>query len=307
MKQGSANVLTGVAIIFFAACTTVQTQTTPAVTVEAGESIERTAPAETPKPAVKKYGYNQVETDQKVIAMTFDDGPHPKLTPKLLDILKERGVKATFYVIGRNAAEYPDIMKRIVDEGHEVGNHTWSHPWLTRISTSRIQSEMSKTAAIIEETTGKPATTMRPPYGAINTRLRKLFTDDMDLPVIMWSVDPLDWRRPGSGVVASRLVNGAHPGAILLAHDIHPGTISAMPSTFDQLTAKGYKFVTVSELLAMDGVEPEPVTPDVSEATSSDPSPAVSEAKEKELEIREPIVITSPEPTPSGATRVASQ
>jgi len=315
MKQGSANVLMGVAILFFAACTSVQTQTTPVVVPETGDSSTQAGAAEasrptvddTPKPAIKKYGYNSVETDQKVLAMTFDDGPHPELTPKLLDILKERGIKATFYVIGRSAAQYPEIMKRMIDEGHEVGNHTWTHPWLTRISTSRVKSEMSQTADIIEKTTGRRAATMRPPYGAINTRLRQLFTDELDLPVVMWSVDPLDWRRPGSSVVASRLVNGAHPGAILLAHDIHPGTISAMPSAFDQLTAKGYRFVTVSELLAVDGKKAEPVRPDVTGATDEDVSESVSEAKEKELELREPIVITSPEPTPSGATQVVSQ
>lgn len=312
IKQGSANVLTGVAILLFAACTTVQTQTTEAPgaasdSVSPAPSASRT---ESFKPGVKKYGYNSIETDEKVVAMTFDDGPHPKLTPKLLDILKERGIRATFYVIGRNAAEYPEIMKRMIDEGHEVGNHTWTHPYLTRLSTSSVQSEMSKTADIIVKTTGKKAVTMRPPYGAINTRLRHLFTDDMELPVIMWSVDPRDWQRPGSSVVTSRIVEGAHPGAIILAHDIHPGTITAMPAAFDQLTRKGYKFVTVSELLEMEGDDaPEPVeATEAPEVIAPTVTTASTEKAEKELEIREPVVITTQEeaPTrPSGARHAA--
>jgi len=202
-----------------------------------------------PKP---KVTYNSVDIDQPYVALTFDDGPHKTLTPKLLDILKSRNVKATFYVIGRNVERYPEIAKRIVAEGHEIANHTWSHPYLTKLSDSGMISEVKKTDAIIYETTGVRPTNLRPPYGAMNSRVRSTIYNNFDYPLIMWSVDPLDWKRPGSSVVTRRLVDGATNGGILLAHDIHPGTITAMPATIDQLIARGYQFATVQQLIDME-------------------------------------------------------
>jgi len=195
--------------------------------------------------------YNSVNTSRRFVALTFDDGPHPELTPRLLDILRQNGVRATFYVIGRNVEMYPEIARRIVAEGHEIANHSWSHPRLTALGSSRLQSELSKTSEIIQRTTGRRPTNMRPPYGAINDGVRQTILRDHGMDVIMWSVDPLDWKRPGAQVVRRRLVEGATPGGILLAHDIHPGTIEAMPGTISDLKAKGYGFATVSQLLAL--------------------------------------------------------
>lgn len=203
--------------------------------------------------------FNSVHTSQPVLALTFDDGPHGQLTPQLLDILRSQGVHATFFVLGSNVAAQPDIARRIVSEGHEIANHSWDHPSLPRVSAERLDREIRTTSDIIEKTTGHKVTMMRPTYGALNDRVRHSLIDDYGLDVILWSVDPLDWKRPGPGVVTRRLVSGAHPGAILLAHDIHPGTIAAMPDTIAQLKAKGYRFVTVSELLDM--AEPAPPTP----------------------------------------------
>ncbi len=205
--------------------------------------------------------YNSVRTGRRVVALTFDDGPHPQLTPKLLDILKAHNAKATFFVIGRNAAEYPDIMKRIVAEGHEVGNHSWSHPALPRLSRARLDDEISRTTKIIEQTTGRPVTIMRPPYGAINASVRQALTRDHKLNVIMWSVDPLDWKYRNAGRVTQQLVSGAHPGGILLAHDIHPSTVQAIPTTLESLKAKGYEFATVSEIIALDEPAAAPTAP----------------------------------------------
>lgn len=195
--------------------------------------------------------YNSVGTSRPYVALTFDDGPHPELTPKLLDILRQQGVRATFYVVGRNVEAYPDIARRIVSEGHEIANHTWSHPALPSLSAARLRDEIEKTSAVIERTTGRRPTNMRPPYGAINERVRQTIYRDHGLDVIMWSVDPLDWKRPGASVVTQRLVDGAKPGGILLAHDIHAGTVEAMPQTIARLKAKGYGFATVSQLLAL--------------------------------------------------------
>lgn len=203
------------------------------------------------RPARVPSSYNSVNTTRPYVALTFDDGPHPELTPKLLDILRHQGVRATFYVIGRNVEAYPEVARRIVSEGHEIANHTWSHPSLPSLGAARLQKEMASTTEVIQRVTGRRPTNMRPPYGAINDRVRTAIYRDHGLDVIMWSVDPLDWKRPGAEVVRQRLVEGAKPGGILLAHDIHPGTIEAIPGTIADLKAKGYGFATVSQLLAL--------------------------------------------------------
>lgn len=197
--------------------------------------------------------YSRVNTKLPFIALTFDDGPHPQNTPRLLDLLKERNVKATFYVVGTNVKRYPEIMRRIVAEGHEVGNHTVTHGSLAKMSAEGVRQELRVAHDAIVSATGVAPRTMRPPYGAITSAQKTWIRKEFGYPTIMWSVDPLDWKKPGSTVVASRLVSGAAPGGILLAHDIHSGTVDAIPSAVDQLLARGFRFVTVTQLLAMDG------------------------------------------------------
>ena len=216
---------------------------------------EAPVPAPTPVPAPaapRKPTYNSCNVESSTVAMTFDDGPHPKLTPKLLDMLKERNIKATFFVIGKCVAEYPDIAKRIVDEGHEIANHSWNHPQLTKLSPSAFDAEISQTTDAIQKATGVRPVTMRPPYGAINPTLTKRLNDEYGLCVILWSVDPQDWKIRKSDHVSGHIIKNATPGAIILAHDIHASTIDAMPAALDALQSKGYKFATVSELIAMD-------------------------------------------------------
>ena len=203
-------------------------------------------------PAGAKISYSQVNITQPVLAMTFDDGPHPSLTPKLLDILKERNIKCTFFVIGKNAKMYPKIIQRMIAEGHEVANHTWTHCSLTSRSDAQIRSELQQSEDALVAAANYRPHLIRPPYGAINTRIKQFMFSEFGYSTIMWSVDPQDWRRPGVSVVTNRLVNGARPGSIMLAHAIHPPTIQAMPSMFDQLLAKGYQFVTVSQLMNME-------------------------------------------------------
>ncbi|MEI8292771.1 MAG: polysaccharide deacetylase family protein [bacterium] len=211
------------------------------------------APTPTPAPvAPRKPTYTSCNVDSQTVAMTFDDGPHPKLTLKLLDILKERGIKATFFVIGKNVAEFPEVAKRIVDEGHEIANHSWTHPQLTKLSPSGFATEISQTNDAIEKATGVRPTLMRPPYGAINANLTKRLNEEYGLTVVLWSVDPLDWKIRNAEHVSSQIIKNAAPGAIILSHDIHASTIDAMPAALDALQSKGYKFATVSELIAMD-------------------------------------------------------
>lgn len=186
------------------------------------------------------------------LALTFDDGPHGSLTPKLLDLLAQRRVKCTFYVIGRNVEAYPDIARRIVAEGHEIANHTWTHPQLSRLPAARVADELRRTHETVLEITGVRMTNLRPPYGAFNDSVRRVAFDRHGYDTIMWSVDPLDWKYRNAGRITRELVKGAAPGSVLLCHDIHASTIAAMPSTLDQLLGRGFEFVTVADLMRMD-------------------------------------------------------
>ena len=195
--------------------------------------------------------YSAVHLDGPFIAMTFDDGPSEKLTPELLDILAQHHIHATFFVIGRNVAEHPEVLRRAVSEGHEIGNHSWSHPAFGKMRDESVRAELRKTDDAIRTAIGVRPVLMRPPYGSITARQKKWINSEFGYRTILWDVDPLDWKRPGPTVVTNRIVRETRPGSIILSHDIHPGTIKAMPGTFDQLQAKGFKFVTVSELIAM--------------------------------------------------------
>jgi len=258
------------AAIFLAACHTARTQGESQVVVVPPDELSRDPAAATAVPAVpsptvsaadglsqpapiaRQHAYNSCHVDGPYIAMTFDDGPSALLTPKLLDLLKQRGIKATFFLVGQCAAEYPDIVKRMADEGHEIANHSWSHPALNKLGAGSLRQQLDTTNAAIEQATGKRPTLMRPPYGATSPRLNQVFDEQYGMKVILWSVDPLDWKNRNAATVYNRIVQNVHPGAIILAHDIHASTVAAMPDVFDTLLAKGYKFVTVSELLALD-------------------------------------------------------
>ncbi|MGH8048046.1 MAG: polysaccharide deacetylase family protein [Chthoniobacterales bacterium] len=279
--------LAAVAALSLAACQSVRTQTPTLdqpvnLSINAPESALPTPTPPPPTPAPVQYSYSSVPGVGRVIAMTFDDGPSEKLTPMLLDILKQRNIHATFFVVGQNAAEYPDILKRAVAEGHEIGNHSWNHPQLTALSADGVKSQIEKTNAAIRAAIGHNPVVMRPPYGATSVRLDKLFAETYGMKVILWSVDPLDWKYRNSERVKRQILAQVTPGAIVLSHDIHATTVAAMPDTLDALKAAGYKFVTVSELLAMK-----------KEAASVTPSPTPS------------AVITPPAtPSPTPATTV---
>src|SRR5436189_598868 len=223
----------------------------PTPVSQGAEKNGRNAPGES------NITFNSVHVAGPYIAMTFDDGPSETLTPKLLDLLAAHHIKATFFVIGENVAEHPEIVTRAAREGHEIGNHSWSHPNFGKMSDDSVRSQLRRTDDAIRSATGSRPTLMRPPYGSITPREKYWIHDEFGYRVILWDVDPLDWKRPGPPVVRNRILKETQPGSIVLSHDIHPGTIEAMPSTFDQLEAKGFKFVTVSELLGM----ATPVTP----------------------------------------------
>lgn len=247
--------------------------------------------------------YTSVDVDGPYIALTFDDGPNPATTPKLLKILQARGVKATFFVLGNRAAENEDILKRMVDAGHEVGNHSWSHPQLSKVSVEAADRQISDTSAMIEKATGRKPLYLRPPYGDMTPALRHHLEDKFGLTLIYWSVDPLDWKNRDAGKVYDKIMAQVHPGSIVLAHDIHATTVDAMPRVIDALLAKGYKFVTVSELIAMH----KPSAPKVA-ALSPAPRPAARK-KDKPAMASRPAATTSaasaaPKPAPSRSSSI---
>jgi peptidoglycan/xylan/chitin deacetylase (PgdA/CDA1 family) len=221
----------------------------------AGAQDSNSTPSPAPTPA-KPATYAQVRVDQPYIAMTFDDGPSAENTPRLLEMLKQRNIKATFFLIGQNVAANPDLVRRILADGHEIGNHSWTHPQLSKLSDDRVTMEITKTQAAIKDASGFTPTLLRPPYGAITPRQREWVEDRFGLNVILWSVDPFDWKRPGASVITQRILSQVRPGAIILSHDIHKQTVDAMPATLDGLIAKGYKFATVSQLIAMNKPKP---------------------------------------------------
>lgn len=195
--------------------------------------------------------FSRVMVSGNYIALTFDDGPHPQNTTRLLDMLRARNIKATFYVIGRSVDLYPQVVRRTVAEGHEMGNHTHTHRLLSKLSDSEVRNEMSRCADAVQRAAGVKMKTMRPPYGGLLQRQRELVHAEFGYPTILWSVDPLDWKRPGASVITSRILSGTTAGGIVLAHDLHAQTVDAMPATLDGLLRRGFKFVTVSQLLAM--------------------------------------------------------
>ena len=195
--------------------------------------------------------FSRVPVAGKFIAITFDDGPHPQNTPRLLDMLAKRNIKATFYVIGRSVDLHPGVLRRTVAEGHEIGNHSHTHRLLSKLGDTEVRQEMQRCEDAIGRAAGIRPRTMRPPYGGLLQNQRTLIHDEFGYPTILWSVDPLDWKRPGPSVVASRIISGTTAGGIVLAHDLHSQTVDAMPATLDGLLKRGFKFVTVSQLIAM--------------------------------------------------------
>lgn len=219
---------------------------------------------------------SSVHVDGPYIALTFDDGPNQKLTPHLLDLLAEHHIHVTFFVVGENAVQYPEILQRAVREGHEIGNHSWSHPNLAKMSDENVRSQIKRTEEVITSAIGSRPILFRPPYGSVTAHQKHFIHDELGYEIILWEVDPLDWKNPGPNVVSSRILKETRPGSIVLVHDIHAQTIQAMPATLTELEAKGFKFVTVSELLKLQTPIPPPTPKPVPPATASPTSATAS-------------------------------
>lgn len=179
----------------------------------------------------------------KCIALTFDDGPGGG-TGQVLDNLRDRGAKATFFVLGSLAEANPDVIRRMVAEGHQLANHSWGHRNLASIGPAAAAADIQRTNETLFRIAGVRPTVMRPPYGATNDAV----IASVGMPQMIWTVDPQDWKNKSSSYVASHVVNNTTRGDIILLHDIHWSTVSAVPAILDGLLAQGYTFVTIDEL-----------------------------------------------------------
>ena len=193
---------------------------------------------------------NQVEKkeddqEDKKIAITFDDGPDAVFTPALLDGLKQRNVKASFFVIGQEAEKYPELIQRMKEEGHLIGNHTYHHVELTRVDAQTEQKEIEMTNEVLEQITGERPVFLRPPYGS----WREEILQDMEMLPVKWNIDPLDWCTKSTGDIVRKVVTQAEENGIILLHDCYGPSVEAGLQIIDTLTEAGYRFVTVDELI----------------------------------------------------------
>ncbi|TQR20406.1 polysaccharide deacetylase family protein [Psychrobacillus vulpis] len=184
------------------------------------------------------------ETEGKVVALTFDDGPNPETTGKILDTLKKYNAKATFFMLGSRVSFYPEIINEMKEAGHELGNHTWNHPDLTKASAQKIALEINNTSNAIEKASGSKPTVFRPPYGAVNKTVRA----QTSLPVVLWDVDTQDWKYRDANHLLTHVKEHVKDGSIVLMHDIHPSTADGLDAVLAFLQEEGYSFVTVTEL-----------------------------------------------------------
>lgn len=192
-----------------------------------------------------------VNTQEKVIALTFDDGPHPKYTAEVLDLLAKYKAKATFFIIGKNAEKYPELVQQTYKAGHELANHTYTHPY--NASVMELQEEIQQTNDMIYSITGFMPTLFRPVGGAYNDQMINAVADD-GYKVVMWSwhQDTQDWKKPGVDSIVTKVLKGTQPGDVILFHDgggNREQTVKALEEILQELQKKGYTFVTVSELI----------------------------------------------------------
>jgi peptidoglycan/xylan/chitin deacetylase (PgdA/CDA1 family) len=218
----------------------------PALASDAGPTTARSIDGRllpvSPEPAVP------IEPRPGRVALTFDDGPSPVWTPLVLDVLAEYDVRATFFVIGWRVEDHPEIVRRMVDEGHSVQNHSWSHLWLTRYSTETVTEQLERNSTVIETITGRAPNCVRPPFGAHNSRIRGVFRD-LELSSIMWDRDPQEWRGSVNSVV-SYVVKHTRDGEVVLMHDTNGHVIvRALPGIIEGLRARGLEFDAICDPL----------------------------------------------------------
>lgn len=216
-------------------------------------------PTEQPEDAEREDQNQQEQQPAGYVALTFDDGPTGALTEKLLDGLAQRGARATFFLCGYRIEEYPAVLERYVAEGHQLGVHSTVHTDLTKLNREAIHKDMQDTALLIQQKTGVYPVVMRPPGGAYDDRVLEEAADE-GMSVIIWSVDPRDWASNSATAVLRTMAGKATGGDVILMHDMSESSVTAALRLVDTMQAKGYRFVTVSELAELTGTELEPGT-----------------------------------------------
>lgn len=208
----------------------------------------------TGKTALPAGGPAEIPAENRYVALTFDDGPRRSTTEKLLDGLLERGASATFFVVGEELAGNEDLVERMKNEGHQIGNHTWSHVRLTGAPNETALEELGRTDKALRDILGDGDYWIRPPYGMVEEELEGL----LQVPLVKWSVDPKDWESRDTKKVVEAIRENVGHNAIILLHDIYPTSVEAALQMVDALQAEGYWFVTVEELLLLNGITPQP-------------------------------------------------
>lgn len=222
-------------------CGTFQSSTAQPSTIQASTIWSSTTPLSSVRPSIP-----QASTAQpRQVALTFDDGPHQTCTPALLDGLKQRGVKATFFLMGENIAGKESLVQRMQEEGHLIGNHSYRHIQMTKEGAEQACAEIEQTETLIQNITGRRPEYLRPPYGAWNEQLECR----VNLTTVLWNVDSLDWKLQNTEQIVRRVEKDVKNGDIILMHDIFPTSVEAALRIVDDLQKQGYEFVTVEELL----------------------------------------------------------
>ena len=201
-----------------------------------------------PKPTKAHFVYNGPGFGNR-IALTYDDGPTPGITDKILKELADRDLKATFFVIGNKVERYPDLARAVVEAGHEIANHTYTHPSLNRLSDQRVIDELHKCQQVVQEATGVTPMWFRPPYGAFQNKRQGPMARNEHLGVAYWSVDPRDWANPGVNSIVNKVLGGTRSGSIILLHDLKKQTLRATPAILDGLLERQFRFTTISGYL----------------------------------------------------------
>ncbi len=224
-----------------------------------GKTVDRGVVTE-PQNTVVTWHNVHPKDDEKLVAITFDDGPS-KYTETFLEILKKYDVKATFFMVGRGVKQFPELAKKVAEAGHQVAGHTMNHPNLTKVSVETLHSELDDSFGLIEQASGVKSKVLRPPYGAFNYEVFKA-ADSRLTAVVNWNVDSVDWKRPGADAIMANATGHMKPGYIILMHDgggPREQGIEALPKIIEAWKAAGYRFVTISELLQSDPDIPEDV------------------------------------------------
>ncbi|MGW4206048.1 polysaccharide deacetylase family protein, partial [Streptomyces sp. NPDC004726] len=206
-------------------------------------TAQQPAPVRRARPPVRRQPFLKLPETGRAMVLTFDDGPDRRYTPDVLDILGQYGVPAMFFVCGEMVAGNKDLLRRMGDEGHVVGNHSWSHPLIPRLSPSRIRGELGRTSEAVDKVLREPPLWYRAPYGAWN-RLSFEIGAELGMEPLAWTVDTLDWTEPGTKKIVRRVVDGAGPGVVVLSHDAggnRSQSVAALRAYLPKLLEAGYR------------------------------------------------------------------